>query len=150
MALNCRLRLVEQMTLERVTPWAQSRESDDSSQTNSCLEIWIINLRLRFGVLGLGFQDFGLGTSFGDEESRIPQSNLKPKCLLKFHNWNLLHGESIQCWRVVLFSFHPWQLQSLQQPIPSNSLIVNWYVTLADQQKMSLFPSKTCCWSHDY
>ena len=31
------------------------RESDDSSQTNLSLEIWIIILRLGFGVLGLGF-----------------------------------------------------------------------------------------------
>ena len=46
-------------------------ESDDSSQTNSSFEFWIIILRLGFGVYGLGFYDFGLGTSFGDELSRI-------------------------------------------------------------------------------
>ena len=33
----------------------QIRESDDSSRTNSFLEFWIINLRLGFRVLGLGF-----------------------------------------------------------------------------------------------
>ena len=39
------------------------RESGDSSQTNSSLEIWIINLRL--GFWGWGFRILGLGQVLG-------------------------------------------------------------------------------------
>ena len=39
------------------------QEQDNSSETNTSLEFWII-LRLGFGV---GFLNFGLWTSFGDE-----------------------------------------------------------------------------------
>ena len=49
----------------RPLPMCETRESDDSSQTNSSMEIWIINLRLGLGFWGWGFRILGLGRALG-------------------------------------------------------------------------------------
>ena len=56
-----------------------SRVQDDPSQTNSSLEFWIVNLRLGFGVLGLRFLDFGLGTSQDSSQNVDAVSIWQPK-----------------------------------------------------------------------
>ena len=83
------------------------RELDDSSQTNSSLEFWIIYLRLGFGIKGSGFLDFGLGLSLGDEYSQIyvwPNSSVRPDFVRKILCEIKLGTRTIVCPNVLFLS----------------------------------------------